>query len=524
MALRINTNVAALNSHKNMVSTDNSLSSSLERLSSGLRINKAADDASGMSIADSLKSQALGLGQAIRNGNDGINIVQTADAALQESINIVNSIKTKSIQSAQDGQTTDSRSAIQADIDKLMEELDMIANTTAFNNQKLLSGNFTNKKFQMGAYSGETLGVSIGSAQSQKIGHMTSSTLSMTDNAPGTVQLSLYSNINNANFQVQSADVLFNNKAENSMGALANNINKFSDQLGISATANVGSTTEGAVNAGTTDSDFAVNGTTIGQFNVQDNDENGALVKAINQKTKNHGVVASTNSAGFLNLSSSDGRAIDVTATSITEGSNSGINAILGGTDMSTLGTITLQQNGSNEIIVNDIGGGAAVSLTTDLEIDGDTTTTISSVAAEGSVLKSGSKFQAGWTTGEALLGSNFTTDLTTSISSTLKEGSVLGATSNLGEGTVIQGQAVTSGVDVTGTSSEYTLAAGSQLTKSSVLASGTVLGANLRTSGGTITLSGDSLLKAGSTLISGSSIASGTIIGGELTLSGNLA
>ncbi|MEA2060021.1 MAG: flagellin B, partial [Thermodesulfobacteriota bacterium] len=80
MALRINTNVAALNAHKNMINNDNRLSNSLERLSSGLRINKAADDASGMSIADSLRSQSLGLGQAIKNANDGINIVQTADA------------------------------------------------------------------------------------------------------------------------------------------------------------------------------------------------------------------------------------------------------------------------------------------------------------------------------------------------------------------------------------------------------------------------------------------------------------
>ena len=161
MALRINTNIAALNAHKNLTKTDNALSSSLEKLSSGLRINKAADDASGMSIADSLKSQSLGLGQAIRNGNDAISIVQTADAALEESINIVNTIKTKSIQAAQDGQTTTSRKAIQSDIEKLTEELDNIAKSTSFNGQKLLSGNFTNKEFQIGAYSGETIGVSI---------------------------------------------------------------------------------------------------------------------------------------------------------------------------------------------------------------------------------------------------------------------------------------------------------------------------------------------------------------------------
>ncbi len=95
MTLRINTNIAAMISHKNMLKTDNGLTASLEKLSSGLRINKAADDASGMAIADSLRSQGLALGQAIRNANDGIAIVQTADGALEESINIVNTIKPK---------------------------------------------------------------------------------------------------------------------------------------------------------------------------------------------------------------------------------------------------------------------------------------------------------------------------------------------------------------------------------------------------------------------------------------------
>ncbi|MEW6500944.1 MAG: flagellar protein FlaB, partial [Thermodesulfobacteriota bacterium] len=100
MALRINTNIAALTAHKNMIKNDNGLSASLEKLSSGLRINKAADDASGMAIADSLRSQSLGLGQAVRNANDGISMVQTADGALDEAINIVNTIKTKAIQAA----------------------------------------------------------------------------------------------------------------------------------------------------------------------------------------------------------------------------------------------------------------------------------------------------------------------------------------------------------------------------------------------------------------------------------------
>lgn len=226
MGLRINTNVDALNAHKNLIKTSTAMSQSLERLSSGLRIGKAADDASGMSIADSLKSQHLGLGQAIMNANDGISIVQTADSALEESINIVNTIKKKAIQAAADGQTTASRTAIQSDISKLMEELDMIAETTSFNGQKLLFGDFTNKRFQVGAFSGETVNISIASAQSNKIGHVTTAKLELTGNEAGKVELSLFSNQLNKDILVEGTNVLFNNKAENGIGALAKAINK----------------------------------------------------------------------------------------------------------------------------------------------------------------------------------------------------------------------------------------------------------------------------------------------------------
>jgi len=219
MALRINTNIAALTSHTNMIKNDSGLSASLEKLSSGLRINRAADDASGMAIADALKSQFLGLGQAIRNASDGISMVQTADGALDESIKIVNTIKTKSIQAAQDGQTTDSRKAIQADINKLMEELNIIAKTTAFNGQKLLSGQFTNKTFQIGAYSQETVQISIGSAESAKLGHVTTSELTLANNAAGSVEISLYSNLQNKNFLVEATNVQYDNSRTNSMAA-----------------------------------------------------------------------------------------------------------------------------------------------------------------------------------------------------------------------------------------------------------------------------------------------------------------
>ena len=192
MAFRINTNITALNNHNNARKTDDRLNASLTHLSSGLRVNKAADDASGMTIADSLKSQANSLGQAIANGNDAIGIVQTADGAMDEQLQIVDTIRTKAIQAAQDGQSTDSRKALQADISRLMEELDNIAKTTSFNGKQLLNGNFSNQNFQIGAYSNETVQISIGATESSKIGHTrfeTSRTLIYSGGAISTVSV-----------------------------------------------------------------------------------------------------------------------------------------------------------------------------------------------------------------------------------------------------------------------------------------------------------------------------------------------
>ena len=174
MGFRINTNIAALNAHTNAVQVNRGLANSLEKLSSGLRINKAADDSSGMAIADSLRMQANSLGQAIANANDGIGVIQIADKAMDEQLKILDTIKTKAIQAASDTQSANSREAIQKDVNRLLEQLDNIAKTTAYNGQALLSGNFTNKEFQIGAYSNQTVKASIANTQSLAIGNITS--------------------------------------------------------------------------------------------------------------------------------------------------------------------------------------------------------------------------------------------------------------------------------------------------------------------------------------------------------------
>lgn len=163
MSLRINTNVDALNAYRNLTATQNSMSTSLQRLSSGLRINKAADDAAGLAISQGLQSQIGGITVAIRNAQDGINVVQTADGALTETQSILQRMRDLSVQSANDSNDTNSRADIQKEVTALSSELDRIAGKTTFNNVNLLDGTFTAKQFQVGYASGDTIQVDINS-------------------------------------------------------------------------------------------------------------------------------------------------------------------------------------------------------------------------------------------------------------------------------------------------------------------------------------------------------------------------
>ena len=181
MGFTINTNTNSAFSHLQLQKGHQALSESLERISTGKRINKAADDASGMVIANNLRSQANGFGQAIKNSNDAISITQIADGALGQASNIIQNIRVKAVQAANGSQSPESRQAIQADIGAALENLQDIAQDTSFNGQKLLSGNFTNKQFQTGTTSGETLTISIGSIDPGQISHDTLGTLSQVD-------------------------------------------------------------------------------------------------------------------------------------------------------------------------------------------------------------------------------------------------------------------------------------------------------------------------------------------------------
>ncbi len=346
MGFRINTNVAALNAKANADLNSKSLDASLSRLSSGLRINSAADDASGMAIADSLRSQANTLGQAISNGNDALGILQTADKAMDEQLKILDTIKTKATQAAQDGQSLKTRTMLQADINRLMEELDNIANTTSFNGKQLLSGNFINQEFQIGASSNQTVKATIGATQSSKIG-LTRFETGGRISSSGEVQFTLknYNGIDDFQFQ----KVVISTSVGTGLGALAEEINKSADQTGVRATFTVETRGMAAVRAGTTSDTFAINGVKIGQVAYEDGDANGALVSAINSVKDTTGVEASIDANGQLLLSSREGRGIKI------EGSIGG-GAFINKDMMENYGRLSLVKNDGKDILISGSG------------------------------------------------------------------------------------------------------------------------------------------------------------------------
>jgi flagellin len=171
MSQVITTNLASLNAQRNLNSSQSSLATALQRLSSGLRINSARDDAAGLAISQRLTSQINGLNQAVRNANDGISLSQTAEGALQESGNILQRIRQLAVQSANDSNSAADRKALQAEVSQLTSELNRIANTTTFNGKKILDGSFSAQKFQVGADADQTINVTIADGRATAIGN-----------------------------------------------------------------------------------------------------------------------------------------------------------------------------------------------------------------------------------------------------------------------------------------------------------------------------------------------------------------
>ena len=268
----INTNVMSLNAQRNLTTSQSSLATSLQRLSSGLRIISAKDDAAGLAISERFSSQIRGLDQAQRNANDGISLAQTAEGALAQVTNNLQRIRELAVQSANATNSSTDRTALQAEVDQLLSEIDRVANQTEFNGVKLLDGSFTSAVFQVGANAGETISVSsLVDANTAALSSVTSAT----GQSSVTSGISDLAAATAGDLVINGVDVSTGIGAAGSInqrvGQVVDAINNTSSQHGVSAAFD---SVNGRIVL-TSDADIAVTGNddgTVTGFNVSGND------------------------------------------------------------------------------------------------------------------------------------------------------------------------------------------------------------------------------------------------------------
>ncbi|MDD1507789.1 flagellin [Pseudomonas sp. CNPSo 3701] len=207
MALTVNTNIASLNTQRNLNTSSNALNTSLQRLSTGSRINSAKDDAAGLQIANRLTSQVNGLNVAVKNSNDGISMAQTAEGALQQSTTILQRMRDLSLQSANGSNSEGERKALNSEVTELKKELNRISNTTTFGGKKLLDGNFGTTTFQVGSAANETISVKIDemSTASLKGKYYEGSLAAATGTASASGTITVSGTVNGTDFSVDVA-------------------------------------------------------------------------------------------------------------------------------------------------------------------------------------------------------------------------------------------------------------------------------------------------------------------------------
>ena len=236
MAITVNTNVSALVAQRNLSNASNMLNQSLERLASGNRINSAKDDAAGLQISNRLEAQMSGIDVAVRNANDGISIMQTAEGAMNETTNIMQRMRDLSLQSANGSNSKSERIAIQEEITALNDELNRIAETTSFGGKKLLNGSFGNTAFQIGGSSGEAVQVGLKSMRTDGIdmGGFSYVANGMADKSWAVSSGNTKFNMSFTDRFGQSQSISINAKAGDDIEQLATYINGQTDQVSAS--------------------------------------------------------------------------------------------------------------------------------------------------------------------------------------------------------------------------------------------------------------------------------------------------
>ena len=386
----INSNIASLNAQRSLNMSQNSLFTSLERLSSGLRINSAKDDAAGLAISERMTSQIRGLNQAVRNANDGISLSQTAEGALGEIGNNLQRIRELSVQSANATNSASDRASLQAEVAQLTAEITRVASQTQFNGLNLLDGSFASQSFQVGANANQTIDVaSIADSRSSALGsHTLITNGTAVAPAAGSIVVATAANqAANGNGVTVEADLTLTNSAGTTSAisyaadagadAIATAINSAAASIGVTATA-TNSTTLAGFSAGGTVT-FNLNGQAVSAV-VADQNDLSSVISAINGVQGTTGVTAeftSTSSKASITLSTTDGRNIALdTFASNTAGNQT---ATVGGQTITEAGTDSAIVTGSVSLASSK---GALSAANTNADVFTATNSSFSSIAA----------------------------------------------------------------------------------------------------------------------------------------------
>lgn len=336
MALTVNTNVASLNAQRNLGGSSSALQTSLERLSSGSRINSAKDDAAGLQISNRLASQVSGLGVAVKNANDGVSIAQTAEGAMQESTNILQRMRDLALQSANGSNSDADRGALQKEVSALQSELNRISETTTFGGRKLLDGSFGSSQFQVGSNANETIGVTLGNTSARSLGAFQSDSKANVGVLTATVGAASGNGViaaNDLTINGPTGSAAIDVSANQQAASIASAINNKSGDTGVTAKASTETTLTTAA-AGTV------------SFTLKSGDSNSTaatitagvtatdlsnLAEAVNGRSSETGITAELsedkatltfkNSEGFdIQISDVDNTGVAAAATAVTVG------------------------------------------------------------------------------------------------------------------------------------------------------------------------------------------------------------
>lgn len=373
MAINVFTNVSSLNAQRNLANNSASMSKSLQRLSSGMRINTAADDAAGLTISQGLTAQVRGLNQASRNASDGLSMLGTAESAISSQTDILQRMRELAVQASSDTNNGANRTDINNEVTQLKTELNRIANTTSFNGNNLLDGSYISKDLQVGANatSNDRINITLASNKGADLGSAYKMTGAVTTTAITAGQIVL----NGTAVGASVADGVSTANANASALAKANAVNAVSSTTNITADADTTFTGVAAQNTTAAVKGLTINGVTItdtttGISLASANDT--SLMNAINSQYSATGVTASLNSSNNLVLNAADGRNVVIAAVGAgADITSSGLTATAGVTSATQVGTLTLRSTstfstaGSNAGALTATGMSANASLAT---------------------------------------------------------------------------------------------------------------------------------------------------------------